>query len=116
MTAPSQTPEAAGLEVVAWRWETPIPHVGDGTKWGWSFASHWSTPPSSLNAEPLVTAALAQARIAELEEALRPFAVMADAGDQRPKDESVWAGQDGLRITYGDFRIARAALQQETQP
>lgn len=57
----------SGLEVVAWRWETPIPHVGDGTKWGWSFASHWSTPPSSLNAEPLVTAASAQARISELE-------------------------------------------------
>jgi len=60
-----------------------------------------------------VTAASAQARIAELEVALKPFAAMAEAGDQRPKDEAVWAGQDGLRITYGDFRAARAALQQE---
>ncbi len=40
---------------VAWRWKTPIQHVGDGTRWGWTFASHPSTPPASINAEPLYT-------------------------------------------------------------
>lgn len=43
----------AKSEPVAWRWETPIPHVGDGTRWGWSFASHPSTPPPSVNPQPL---------------------------------------------------------------
>lgn len=58
----------------------------------------------------------AEARADRLAKALEPFAAIAGAGDQRPKDDAVWAGQDGLRITYGDFRAARAALQQETQP
>lgn len=40
---------------VAWRWKTPIQHVGDGTRWGWTFASHPSTPPASINPEPLYT-------------------------------------------------------------
>lgn len=48
----------------------------------------------------------------DMYEALKPFAAMADAGDQRPSDDAVWAGQDGLRLTYGDFRRARAALQK----
>lgn len=42
-------------------------------------------------------------------EALEPFAEMATAGDQRPKDDAVWAGQDGRRITFGDFRRAAEA-------
>lgn len=57
----------------------------------------------ALNALPALIS-----RIEEMEGALEPFAAMAMAGDQTPKDDAVWAGQDGKRITYGDFR--RAAL------
>lgn len=124
MTAPSKTPEAAGLEVVAWVSEEQL-------------AAHTDRPESptggrylpvrktraGLFTQGLVTAASTQAaidaekaRADRLAKALEPFAAMADAGDQRPKDDAVWAGQDGVHITYGDFRAARAALQQETQP
>lgn len=41
---------------------------------------------------------------------LRPFAAMASVGDQRPKDDAVYVGQDGLRITYGDLRRAKEFL------
>ena len=49
-------------------------------------------------------------RIIELEKALYPFAQIATVGDQRPKDDAVWAGQDGKRITFGDFRLALRVL------
>lgn len=54
-----------------------------------------------------------KALISELKEArglLKLFAAMAEAGDQRPKDDAVWAGQDGKALKYGDFRSARAFL------
>lgn len=56
-----------------------------------------------------------KALIAELKEArelMEPFAAMAEAGDQRPKDDAVWAGQDGKALKYGDFRAARAFLSK----
>lgn len=49
-------------------------------------------------------------RIIELERALYPFAQIATVGDQRPKDDAVWAGQDGKRITFGDFRLVLHVL------
>lgn len=48
-------PAREDAKPVAWRWKTPIQHVGDGTRWGWTFASHPSTPPVSINPEPLYT-------------------------------------------------------------
>lgn len=69
-------------------------------------------------ADPMWTqaAALIEAQAAEIEglkAALEPFAAMATVGDQRPKDEAVWAGQDGKRITFGDFRRAFLASRTE---
>jgi len=68
MTAPSQTPEAAGLEVVAWR------SIWTGLTGRVVHALHDQKAEAIRNAkwmedaafEPLVTAASAQARIAEL--------------------------------------------------
>lgn len=60
------------------------------------------------------------ARIRELEEALRPFALAADAADRKAA-ESARLGMGsmsdnasaGLGITFGHCRRARAALSQE---
>jgi hypothetical protein len=57
-----------------------------------------------------VRCAEAAAHITTLEAALKPFAAMAGAGDQRPKDDAVWAGQEGVALRYGDFRRALRAL------
>ncbi|MRL69135.1 hypothetical protein [Brevundimonas sp. SPF441] len=59
MTAPSQTSEAAGLEVVAWRWRFRT----DGV---WNYQEAQQHIPD-VTCESLVTAASAQARIAQLE-------------------------------------------------
>lgn len=72
-------------------------------------------PDGSLDAKEQYANARLIAAAPDLYEALKPFAAMASAGDQRPKDDAVWAGQDGLRITYGDFRRALAALSKASQ-
>lgn len=62
-----------------------------------------------------LSAATVQPAAVAVEKALEPFAAMASVGGQRPKDDALWAGQDGRRITYGDFRRAaedRATLSQ----
>lgn len=64
------------------------------------------------NYEPLFRAAPASPDPL-LEEAaglLKPFAAMSEVGDQKPKDDAVYVGQDGRHITYGDLRRARAFL------
>jgi hypothetical protein len=75
-------------------------------------AENWvdSDPGAALDYEAANRISALTAERDRLREALEPFAAMASAGDQKPKDDAVWAGQDGLRITYGDFRRARAAL------
>lgn len=62
----------------------------------------------------------AEARIRELEEALRPFAVAADAADRKAAEHvrlSMGSLSDnastGLGITFGQCRRASAALSQE---
>jgi hypothetical protein len=54
----------------------------------------------------------ADARIAELEAALRPFVVLADAifeCDDKPDEWPMW-GYNAATVTRADFRRARAAL------
>lgn len=93
----SQTPEAAGLEVVAWRWK--------------GFDSYFVVNPNQpkpFDAEPLVTAASAQAAIdAEKARADRYYEALVQA------DLTIrsFAGTD-----QSDVEFIRAALQQETQP
>lgn len=55
-----------------------------------------------------------QARIDALEGALRPFAeAAADADDSRFHDsDHAWESSMAMAVTYGDFRRARAALNQ----
>src|SRR5690606_18205276 len=53
----------------------------------------------------------AEARIKELEQALEPFAKIADDGAMigaADKDEDVWFRLDGSVLKVGDFRRARA--------
>lgn len=69
----------------------------------WEGGSHTSLGVSDADARLIVAAP-------DMYEALEVFARHASAGDQRPKDDAVWAGQDGLAITYGDFRRAAKAL------
>ena len=101
MTAPSQTPEAAGLEVVA----TVVSAHGDPEAFGERLidvAVNLSRIPYNT---ALVTAASAQARIdAEKARADRLAKVLGQI--ERSKSQ-----------TYGHLQsVARAALQQETQP
>lgn len=160
MTAPSQTPEAAGLEVVCWssKWTG---HTGQVCRAyhedrdDAEYSSDWMEGSS----EPLVTAASAQAaidaekaKVAELErhtqdaltekeavvseyvksverltdrataaearadrlaKALEPFARRADYWEQ----VNGKGGSDRAETCHaiGDFKKARAALQQETR-
>ena len=54
----------------------------------------------------------AEARVAELEAALKPLAALAEKIGTKPKDESCWCGQDGAVIRFGDIRRARALLKE----
>ena len=82
----------------------------------------WRAPHIRNRYERGYEAALtaAEARIRELEEALRPFALAADAADRKAA-ESARLGMGsmsdnastGLGITFGHCRRARAALSQE---
>ncbi|WP_295169809.1 hypothetical protein [uncultured Brevundimonas sp.] len=75
MTVPSNA-NTSGLEVVAWRkniW------VAEGIGTGWMLSNEQPEPSHQpTDIEPLVTAASAQARIAELEEAGRLLAAKAE--------------------------------------
>lgn len=122
--APSNA-NTSGLGVVAWRRH-------DVFRKGAYFADRKDTAAmwaeQGLNPEPLVTAASAQARIAELDEQLAQAAMMiigsltrADAAEARA-DRLAKALED-ISSGYAncdDFQdaqdVARAALQQETQP
>ena len=50
------------------------------------------------------------ARVAELEQALEPFAAVADHVRDSRKDGDVLLGYDGEELTAGQFRRARAVL------
>lgn len=56
-----------------------------------------------------------EARVAELEAALKPLAALAEKIGTKPKDESCWCGQDGAVIRFGDIRRARALLKEGEQ-
>ncbi len=144
MTVPSQTPEAAGLEVVAWmmRQTNGVHSYACITPCDDSYIDEgWFTK------EPLVTAASAQAaidaekaKVAELEalvasirraqrDVIRAeieqegYSPISDANDRATAAE---ARADRLAKALDDCRlmsrqaevqaVARAALQQETQP
>jgi len=94
MTAPSQTPEAAGLEVVAWRFRG---HADSGWIYTGLGGRH-----EGCEVEPLVTAASAQAAI-DAEKA---------RADRLAKALERIAHEKGV----SNVAIARSALQQETQP
>lgn len=106
MNAPSQTPEAAGLEVVAWSSEEYLADTRarkHGAYW------MWGNPASSASVA-LVTAASAQAaidaekaRADRLAKALERIAQYREEPGGPPPDDEMQS-------------IARAALQQETQP
>lgn len=52
----------------------------------------------------------AEARVKELETALRPFAKVADVIRPFRSDREPLLGYDGIDLTAGDFRAARSAL------
>lgn len=129
MTATSNA-NTSGLEVVAWRWREK------GTPMDWRFEGDAPTHQDLRwnEAEPLVTAASAQARIAELRNAycaaesdamtLRKRATAAEARADRLAnivkllDECIWFNPDtqNFEINHdGSVEKARAAIQQETQ-
>lgn len=74
-----------------------------------------SDEKSRIARESIARADFAEARVAELEAGLKPFAALAAAGDQRPKDDAVWGGQGGVSITYGDLRHTAALLKSQEQ-
>lgn len=103
--APSQTPEAAGLEdaghIVWWK-AGGVNYYPKGENF---------TVSASCRVEPLVTAASAQARIAELEKALeRQAHNMAFLLNHAPIVQH-WYEKFSTELADD-----RAALQQETQP
>jgi hypothetical protein len=134
--APSQTPEAAGLEVVCWssKWTG---HTGQVCRAyhedrdDAEYSSDWMEGSS----EPLVTAASAQAAIDEQEETIESLKRLVDqhydraaaaearadrlADIVRLLDECIWFNPDTQTFEVnhdGSVEKARAALQQETQP
>jgi len=133
LTHPSNA-NTSGLEAVAWRWRFRT----DGV---WNYQEAQQHIPD-VTCEPLVTAASAQARIAELDEQLAQAAMMIIGATTRAAAAEARADRlakalepfaaphecDG-HATVEDFNMevqiffrwavikaARAALQQETQP
>lgn len=153
--APSQTPEAAGLEVVAWR---VVDYEGREHGLFYSDDVARETTASDDTIMPLVTAASAQARIGELESRLEYLRssrdghaaqahaefearVAAEArADRLAKGivqaeiliddaikgiqtaplsvvtDTIWTADPCPMTVVEALQLARAALQQETQP
>ena len=58
-----------------------------------------------------------RAEVARLREALEPFAAVADRVHTSRTDNQTLLGYDGVELTAGHFRRARAALnEQEPKP
>lgn len=133
MTAPSQTPEAAGLEdaghIVWWK-AGGVNYYPEGEAF---------TVSECCRVEPLVTAASAQARIAELEALVESYRRTADleardgdAAEARADRLAKALGRQADNMAFllnhapivqhwyekfsTELADDRAALQQETQP
>ena len=115
MTAPSQTPEAAGLEVVAWR---VVDYEGLERGLFYSDDVARETTASDDTITPLVTAASAQAaidaekaRADRLAKALEPFAVPHECDGHATVEDFNMEVQ--IFVRWSVIKAARAALQQE---
>lgn len=106
MTAPSNA-NTSGLEVVAY---LEVSKAGMGRRACLHQRKETPTMLRRWSSEPLVTAASAQARIAELEAELERWKRLKGYADDQIKVE-----RRAYRSLLADYE-ARAALQQETQP